>query len=197
MTNADKYKQNIVFTAKLGGHELTFQSTWGLFSPRAIDEGTDLLIKQIELRPTSTVLDLGCGYGPLGLAIAKMAPKGSVDLVDKDFVAVNFANANAALNHIENAHAYLSNGFDQVPGGRTFDVVVSNIPAKIGGELLSIFLHDAYARLNPDGKLYVVTISGLKDYMKRHLTDVFGNYKKLKQSKTYTAALAVKPNVPA
>ena len=193
MTNIEKFRQDIAFSAKLRGHELHFESTWGLFSPKGIDEGTDLLIRQLDIKPHSAVLDLGCGYGALGLTIAKMAPGGTVDMVDKDFVAVNFANANATLNQLENAHAYLSNGFDQVPVGRTFDVVVSNLPAKIGGELLSIFLHDAYERLNPGGKLYIVTISGLKDYMKRHLTDVFGNYKKLKQSKTYTAALAVKP----
>ena len=192
MTTTDHLRHDIVFNARLRGHDLTFHSTWGLFSPKAIDEGTDLLIKHLEVAPDAAVLDLGCGYGPLGLAIAKLAPKGTGDRVDKDFVAVDYANLNAQLNHVDNAHAYLSNGFDQVPPDRRFDVIVSNVPAKIGGELLAIFLADAHTRLNPGGRLYVVTISGLKDYMKRHLTDVFGNYKKLKQSKTYTAALAHK-----
>jgi 16S rRNA (guanine1207-N2)-methyltransferase len=191
MTTTD-LKQDIIFSAKLAGHDLTFHSTWGLFSPKGIDEGTDLLIKHLQIKPTDTVLDLGCGYGPLGLTIAKLAPQGQVHLVDKDFVAVDYATKNAQLNHLTNTTAYLSNGFDQVPAGLKFDVIVSNIPAKIGGELLSIFLADAHARLNPGGKLYIVTISGLKDYMKRHLIDVFGNYDKLKQSKTYTAALAIK-----
>jgi 16S rRNA G1207 methylase RsmC len=138
------------------------------------------------------VLDLGCGYGPLGLAIAKMAPAGQVHLVDKDFVAIEFTQKNIALNRIDNAQSYLSNGFDQIPSGVKFDVIVSNVPAKIGSELLSIFLNDACDRLNPGGKLYIVTISGLKEYMKRNLTLVFGNYEKLKQSKTYTAALSIK-----
>jgi 16S rRNA (guanine1207-N2)-methyltransferase len=185
-------KQDIVFTANLAGHPLVLHSTWGLFSPKTIDEGTALLLSQLKIRPDATALDLGCGYGPLGLAIAKLAPAGTVDMVDKDFVAVDYANRNSKLNGLSNTRAYLSNGFDQVPPDRKFDVIVSNIPAKIGGELLSIFLHDAFNRLNPGGQLYVVTISGLKDYMKRHLTDVFGNYDKLKQSKTYTAAMAVK-----
>ncbi|MDB5179103.1 MAG: methylase RsmC [Patescibacteria group bacterium] len=185
-------KQDIVFDAKLRGHELTFHSTWGLFSPKTVDEGTRLLLDHLQIGPDATVLDLGCGYGPLGLTIAKMAPQGQIHLVDKDFVAVDFARENAKVNHLPNAHAYLSNGFEQVPADLTFDVIVSNVPAKIGSELLAIFLHDAYTRLNPDGRLYIVTISGLKDYMKRHLTEVFGNYDKLKQSKTYTAALAIK-----
>lgn len=185
-------KQDIIFEATLRGHHFTLHSTWGLFSPKAIDEGTRLLADHLELPRTATVLDLGCGYGPLGLVAAKLAPAGTVHLVDKDFVAVDYARRNLELNHIANGQAYLSNGFDQVPADLTFDAIISNVPAKIGAELLSIFLHDAYARLNPGGQLYVVTISGLKDYMKRHLTDVFGNYDKLKQSKTYTAARAVK-----
>jgi 16S rRNA (guanine1207-N2)-methyltransferase len=186
----DDLRKDIEFDATLAGHALTFHTTWGLFSPKAIDEGTDLLVRQLEIAPTARVLDLGCGYGPLGLAAAKLAPQGTVDMVDKDFVAVTYANLNAHNNGISNAEAYLSNGFDQVPADRRFDVIISNIPAKIGGELLSIFLHDAYARLEPGGILYVVVISGLKDYMKRHMADVFGNYDKLKQSKTYTASRA-------
>ena len=185
-------KQDIVFSGRLAGNDFTFHSTWGLFSPKSIDEGTQLLAGYLEVKPDAVCLDLGCGYGPLGLTLAKLAPKGQVHLVDKDFVAVEFATKNAQINHLANVQAYLSNGFAQVPADLKFDVIVSNVPAKIGTELLSIFLHDAHARLNPGGKLYVVTISGLKDYMKRHLTDVFGNYDKLKQSKTYTAAVAVK-----
>lgn len=192
MTNIDKLKQDLVFSAHLADHPLTLHSTWGLFSPKQIDEGTALLAGQLEISPVDRILDLGCGYGPLGLAAAKLAPQGSVDLVDKDFVAVEYAAKNAQLNHLTNATAYLSNGFDQVPADRHFDVIISNLPAKIGKELLTIFLHDAHTRLVPGGKLYVVTISGLKDYMKRNLSEIFGNYTKLKQSKTYTAALAVK-----
>jgi 16S rRNA (guanine1207-N2)-methyltransferase len=185
-------KSNLVFSTRLAGHDFTFHTSWGLFSPKAIDEGTGLLAKYLELPPTATVLDLGCGYGPLGLLAAKLAPQGRVHLVDKDFVAVDFARRNAELNQAGNTQIYLSNGFSHVPPGLKFDAVISNLPAKIGGELTGIFLNDAYARLNPGGRLYIVTISGLKDYMKRQLTEVFGNYKKLGQAKTYTAALAVK-----
>jgi 16S rRNA G1207 methylase RsmC len=111
--------------------------------------------------------------------------------VDKDFIAVEYSNKNAELNHITNAHALLSNGFDQIRGQR-FDVIVSNIPAKVGNEMLSLFLHDALRQLNPGGKLYVVTINGLRDYIKRNFKEVFGNYKKLKQGKNYTVAAAQK-----
>src|SRR5262245_36195002 len=105
------------FTATLRGHQLTFHSTWGLFSPKAVDEGTTLLLKHLELPTDAAVLDLGCGYGPLGLTAAKLVPRGTVHLVDKDFVAVEYAHRNAQANHLPRVQAYLSNGFDQVPPG--------------------------------------------------------------------------------
>jgi 16S rRNA (guanine1207-N2)-methyltransferase len=192
MATIDQLKADIIFTAPLRGRDYTFHSTWGIFSPKAIDEGTQLLVDQLEIDPAADCLDIGCGYGPLAAVLASMAPQGTVHAVDKDFMAVEYTAKNAQLNELPNIQAYLSNGLAQVPADQKFDVIVSNIPAKIGGELLNIMLHDSYARLRPGGKLYVVTISGLKDYMKRHISEVFGDYKKLKQSKTYTAAAAVR-----
>lgn len=192
MPSLERLKQDLTFRADLAGHGFDFATTWGLFSPRAIDEGTELLARYLEVPSDAVCLDLGCGYGPLGLIMAAKAPSGSVHMVDKDFVAVDYAAKNAERNGLPNTSSYLSNGFSHVPPGITFDVIVSNIPAKIGAELLMILLLESHARLRPGGTLYVVTISGLKDYMKRNLSDVFGNYDKLKQSKTYTAARAVK-----
>lgn len=183
-------RRDIEFSAELVGRRFVFRSTWGLFSPRAIDEGTYLLLKQVEVRPTDDCLDLGCGYGPIGLGLAALAPEGRTLLVDKDFVAVEYARRNIALNGLHHAEAILSNGFDQIERGRRFDVIASNVPAKVGKELLAILLHDAHARLRPGGRLYLVTINGLRDYIKRNLLDVFGNYDKLKQGAHYTVALA-------
>jgi len=186
-------KKDIVFETTLGGHELVFHSTWGLFSPRAIDEGTALLFRHLDVKADDHIFDLGCGYGPIGVALAKMAPRGRVLMADKDYLAVEYANRNAALNHASNAQAILSNGFSEV-GDRRFDLVVSNIPAKVGKELLSIFLHDALDHLNPGGRMVVVTINGLRQYMKRNFNEVFGNYKKLKQGKSYTISAAIAPS---
>ena len=188
----DKLRADIRFSADLGGCELILHSTWGLFSPREIDEGTRLLLKHIEVRPTDDCLDLGCGYGPIGLALAVLAPQGETLLVDKDFVAVDYSKRNAERNGITNVRAQLSNGFDQIDPALRFDLIASNIPAKVGKEMLSLYLHDALERLRPGGRLYLVTINGLRQYMKRNLTEVFGNYDKLKQGAHYTVALARK-----
>ncbi len=176
------------FTANLRGHDMQFETTWGLFSPREIDAGTALLLEEIELHGDENILDIGCGYGPIGLTLAKDT-NGEVHLVDKDFVAIEYAAQNAQLNKIKNAKAYLSNGLSELPKGMQFDVIVSNIPAKVGRELLQIFLNDIEKRLSPNGHIYFVTIAGLKDFMKNNLKKQFGHYKKLAQKKGYAIHL--------
>ena len=183
-------KKDIIFSAKLRGRDFTFQSTWGIFSQTEIDEVTKLLLEYVEIPAgISSILDLGCGYGALGIPLAALAPQAEVHLIDKDFVAVEFAKKNAELNGAKNCKTYLSNMFSNVPD-RKFDCIVSNLPAKVGKELLRITLSDAKEHLTKGGSLYVVTISGLKEFIKRNLTEVFGNYEKVKQGRTYTVALA-------
>lgn len=191
MSDISQLKQDIVFQAELKGKPLTFHTTWGIFSPREIDSGTWLLLKHLDLKPQETVLDIGCGYGPIGLTIAANT-QGEVHMVDKDFVAVDYANKNAELNGLTHAKAYLSNGLSNVPKDVKFSTVVSNIPAKVGKEMLSILLHDVYEQLEPGGQFVVVTINGLRQYMKRNFMEVFGNYDKIKQGKDYTISRCVK-----
>ena len=187
-----KLRQDIVFSDTLCGQPFTFHATWGIFSPREIDEGSRMLLDYMEINESDDCLDLGCGYGPIGMTMARLAPKGKTLLVDKDFVAVDYANKNIQVNGITNAEACLSNGLAGV-GQRQFDVIASNIPAKVGNEMLYLFLYDALAHLKPGGRLYVVTITGLRQFIKRSFNEVFGNYDKLKQGKTYTVGLAKKP----
>ena len=187
-TYLDKLRQDIVFTESVCGQQLTYHTTWGLFSPKNVDEGSRLLLDYLEINETDDTLDLGCGYGPLGLTMARLAPKGTSVLVDKDFMAVEYSRKNAQLNNIENVEVFLSNGFDQV-GDRQFDLIVSNLPAKTGKELYYLYFYDALARMRPGARFYVVTISGLRKFVQKAFMEVFGNYKKLKQGKTYTVAM--------
>ncbi len=188
----DEYRQDITFTETLCEQTLSYHSTWGIFSPREIDAGTKLLMKYIKIQANDDCLDLGCGYGPIGLTMAKLAPKGETLLVDKDFMAVEYSNKNAKANKISNATAMLSNGFQHVNKSKRFNVIASNVPAKVGKEMMSLMLHDAHERLKADGKLYLVTVNGLRQYMKRNLKETFGNYKKIKQGSAYTIHLAIK-----
>lgn len=187
-----RYRQDLRVEATLKGQTLHFDTTWGLFSPREIDEGTRLLLDYVDVASDAHCVDLGCGYGPLGITLAKLAPQGKVLLIDKDVVAVDYANRNIELNRLDNALAQTGNGLEAVEGDGRYDCVVSNIPAKVGSEMLYLFLDDAWRLLKPGGKLTVVTINGLRQFIKRSFTESFGNYKKLKQGKSYTVAMAVK-----
>ncbi len=188
----EQLRNDIVFNTSLCGFDFEFHSTWGVFSPRAIDEGTALLLNYLEIADTDNCLDLGCGYGPLGLAMAKMAPRGRSCLIDKDYVAVDYAKQNAAINNIPNADVFLSNGFSNIPRDQKFDVIVSNLPAKAGKELFYLYFYDSLIRMDPGGRLYVVTVNGLRGFVKRVFNDIFGNYKKVKQGKNYTIGMAVR-----
>ena len=192
LNNLKEYNQKIRQDLRIEYRGLNFKTTWGLFSPRAIDDGSRLLLEHLELAPADNCLDLGCGYGVLGLCMAKMAPQGHTLMIDKDFVAVDYAEKNRLLNRIENASSMLSNGFDQVPE-QQFDIIVSNIPAKVGKEMLYIYLFDALRYLKPGGCFYIVTITGLRQFFKRGFSEVFGHYEKIKQGKTYTVARGIKP----
>lgn len=184
------YRQDTEFTAAVRGQALRFRATWGLFSPREIDEGTAMLLDAVEVAPDADCFDLGCGYGPIGLTLARLAPGGETWMVDRDFVAVDYATANATANGVTNARVQLSNGFAAIPADRRFDLVLSNLPAKVGNELLTLLIADAHAHLKPGGRLYVVTISGMRRFIERTFEEVFGNYEKVKQGRQHTVSMA-------
>ena len=185
----DPFPREVDFRAELRGMPLAFSATWGLFSPKAIDAGTLLLIEHLNIQEGDTCLDLGCGYGAIGITLAKCAQTATVYMVDKDFVAVDYARKNVKQNRLQNCHVLLSNGFNDLPDIQ-FDLIASNLPANVGKELLQIFLSDAKRYLKPNGRLYVVTISGLRAFIKRNFLSIFGNYRKVKQRHTHTVAMA-------
>lgn len=187
MTHMDieALREDIVIQAVLRGQAVTLHSTWGLFSPKDVDEGTRLLIEHLPIRPDDDCLDLGCGYGPVGIAMAREAAHGTTLMVDKDFVAVRYALANARRNGLSNVDAQLSNGLADIDPARRFDLVAANLPAKVGRELLTIFVHDAHAQLNPGGRMAVVVISQLRPVVERAFVAAFGNAEKIKQGRRY------------
>lgn len=185
-------KRDRVFADELRGSRLTFNTTWGLFSPEHVDDGTKLVIDELEVRDGDVCLDLGCGYGPIGLVLAQHAPRGSVHMVDTNFVAVEYAKKNARENGLENVHIYMSNGFREIPEYVSFDRIVSNLPAKPSKELYWILFNDAHRYLKPGGTFTVVVISGLKEFIKRNFSEIFGNYKKLRQGRAHAVFTAVK-----
>ncbi len=132
-----------------------------LFSSHDIDVGTALLLRvlaeQPGIRGLRRVLDVGCGYGPIGLLLAAWNPDAEVHCVDRDALAVAFTAYNAVLNGLPRVRAYPSLGYDDVDG-TDFDLVVSNVPAKAGPGVIAALVRDARHRLTPAGVAAVVGI---------------------------------------
>lgn len=137
------------------GEILQFTVDRGVFAAHGLDPGTDLLIQSLELGEGDRVLDVGCGWGPVGIAAAKTSPRGHVTLVDVNRRAARLAEENVVQNHLANAEVRVGSIFEAVAGER-FDAIVSNPPYRIGRPQILAFLHDAPDHLNPRGKLWIV-----------------------------------------
>ena len=192
LSKAQYWRKDIHFKQDVLGRPFEFYTTWGIFSPEKLDDGSLMLLDYIDFKSDDTSIDLGCGYGVLGMTAARECPDGQHLLIDKDFVAVEYAHLNCQKNQLTNTRVQLSNGFNQVDNNLTFSLVMSNLPAKVSKEQHYLYLLDAYQRMTAGGRFYVVTINGLRQFMKRAFTEVFGNAEKVKQGKTYTITMATK-----
>jgi 16S rRNA (guanine1207-N2)-methyltransferase len=141
--------------ARLRGRTYTFTTDAGVFSKEGVDFGSRLLIETMELAPDAEALDVGCGYGPIGLAAANAAPEGHVVMIDINERAVELARRNAESNGIRNVTVLQSDLFEQVKG-RRFDAVLTNPPIRAGKETVHRIFTEAYEALKPGGSLWVV-----------------------------------------
>lgn len=139
----------------LRGKEYLFATNTGVFSKEQIDFGSRLLIETMTFGEASDVLDVGCGYGPIGIAASDIAANGRVTLVDINERAVALANQNIERNKKTNAKALVSNVYDQVINQK-FDVILSNPPIRAGKPVVHEILEKAYGLLKPGGALWVV-----------------------------------------
>jgi 16S rRNA G1207 methylase RsmC len=153
--------------------ELHFDVAEGLFSATRIDAGTAFLLRWLgssDFQDVESVLDLGCGYGPIGLTLAAFDDRRTVLCVDRDALAVEYTAWNAALNGLaDRVQARGGVGYADLDAGARFDLVTSNIPAKVGPEALEHFLLGGAAHLTPGGRMAVVVIDRLRDMVERTL----------------------------
>ncbi len=132
-----------------------------IFSSFQIDEGSDLLLRLLEADAPRQILDLGCGCGVLGIVLARRFPTAHVTMCDKDLLAVRYARHNCHLNAVTNTTVIGSVGLEHVPN-TTYDMIVSNIPAKIGDAAIEHeFILAPLDRLCPGGVFWFVVVSGL------------------------------------
>lgn len=158
----------------LRGRRYVFLTDAGVFSRTRIDPGTRLLIRHLPLPAKGFVLDLGCGYGPIGLVAAAESPEAHVVMVDVNERAVELARRNLARNGVHNAEVIAGDGF-AAAGDRRFTLVVSNPPVRAGKRVVYAWIDEAFERLEPGGRLMMVarTSQGAKS-LARKIAAVFG-----------------------
>jgi 16S rRNA (guanine1207-N2)-methyltransferase len=156
-----------VVQAELLGRNFHFETEPGLFCPDRVDEGTRLLLANLPSSSPRRVLDLGCGYGALGLPVAAAHPEAAVVLVDRDTLAVEMSRRNAASNGLTNATGLPSLGYRELEGEPPFDWVLCNVPARIGDAAVAYFLGEGAKRLAAGGELRVVVILDLCETVER------------------------------
>ena len=168
------YKKTINF--KAWKHSFQFKTAQELFSSHDIDIGTRQLLRTIVeagYAGLSKILDLGCGYGPLGLTLKALYPDSLVHLVDKDALALEYSRQNADLNHLGGTEIYASLGYDDLKG-RDFDLIVSNIPGKAGEPVIAYLLREAVQFLSARGIVAVVVVNPLESVVGKILSETPG-----------------------
>jgi len=140
------------------GKSMHLYSLPGVFSSDRLDDGTRLLLSRLEVKPGARLLDLGCGYGLIGL-IAAQDGATNVDMVDTNLLAIAAAQANLGLYGIQNAQAFPSDALEAVLD-RRYTHVVTNPPFHVGHsvdyQVTQAFIHQAWQVLEPDGQLLLV-----------------------------------------
>lgn len=140
----------------LKGHLFTFQSDRGVFSKNEVDFGSRLLIEAFDLPGIEgDFLDVGCGYGPIGLSIAKYFNR-HVDMIDINERAVELAKENAELNKVENVKILQSNLFENIQDDQVYAAILTNPPIRAGKKVVHQIFEKSYDHLSDGGELWVV-----------------------------------------
>lgn len=171
------------------GQQFRLLTDSGVFSKRMVDYGSQVLLSTLAFLPQETVLDVGCGYGPLGLSLAKVQQV-DVTMIDVNRRALELAQRNAQLNQVE-AEIFQSNLYEQVTG--QFNHIISNPPIRAGKAVVHSILSEAFHYLQDGGDLTIVIQKKQgAPSAKQKMEEVFGNCDILKKDKGYYILRSVK-----
>ena len=162
--------RRVPVTVSAWGRSLSLMSGSGVFAQGRLDSGTAVLFRETSPPTSGRILDLGCGYGAIGLAIAAASPSATVTGVDVNERAVLLANENAEALGLATRFSALTPG--AVPADATYDELWSNPPIRIGKEALHTLLLTWLPRLEPGGRAVMVVGKNLgADSLQRWLDE--------------------------
>ena len=146
-------------TVRLAGRAVDVEVAPGIFSPEGIDKGTRVLLDAVPDPPAGgTFLDLGCGWGPIALTLAMLAPQASIHAVDVNERCLDLTARNAQRLGLTGVQVMAP---EVVPQDAAYDLIWSNPPIRIGKAALHDLLRAWLTRLTPDGTAYLVVSKNL------------------------------------
>ena len=186
--------QTIEFKYK--GQNFQFKTDSGVFSKNKFDYGSQVLLDSILSTwlpgTNDQVLELGSGYGPLLIILAKQFPLIQFTGLEINSRAFDLAKENSLLNHCSNICWRLSD-VSQAELAQAYDLVLTNPPIRAGKAVIQSFVRAAFSSLNKDGKLYLVIQKKQgAPSMKTYMEQVFGNVERLQQDKGYWILMSYK-----
>jgi 16S rRNA (guanine1207-N2)-methyltransferase len=152
--------------------DLSLETAPGLFSPRNIDSGTLAMLSLVRFSHDDKILDLGCGYGVVGIVAARLIGQGRVCMIDNDRTAVEVATKNARTNGVPGVSILLSDGFSGLKESG-FSQILCNPPYHVDFAVPKRFIHKGFNRLVLNGKFWVVTQR--ETWYRNKLRSIFGN----------------------
>ncbi|MDQ0352409.1 16S rRNA (guanine1207-N2)-methyltransferase [Alkalibacillus filiformis] len=186
VNNPQKQSNPSRFQTTINSYNLIFQTDDGVFSKKQIDYGTRVLIDQFESPEIEgDLLDVGCGYGPIGVVLAKSNKNHNVVMIDINERAVNLANQNIEKNGVTNATAYVSDGLSGVKQ-KGFAAIVTNPPFRAGKDVVVNIIEESREKLKEDGYFWLVAQKKQgAPSLKNKMEEVFGNVEVVKRDKGY------------
>lgn len=143
----------------------------GIFSPGGVDKGTKILLDEAPEPQGTRLLDIGCGWGPITLTLAMLAPDAEVYGVEVNSRSARLTEMNAERLGLQNVTVSSPEGLDE---SLTFDTIWSNPPIRVGKDVLHGIMHTWLPRLAPDGTAYLVVQKNLgSDSLQKWLADTF------------------------
>lgn len=136
------------------GHDLVFGTDSGVFSRTELDRGTEVLLEALPEPMRGSVLDMGCGYGVIGVAVGRRYPDTRITMADVNRRACGLSIENAKRNGVE-ATVLESDGYEKVMG-QTYDLILQNPPIRAGKTVIYRMFADASHCLKKDGQLWLV-----------------------------------------
>ena len=169
----------------INSHSFELNSDLGVFSKNELDPGSELLIKTaIKNNIKGDLLDVGCGYGPIGITLSCLCEISKVDFIDVNRRALNLTMENATKYCKNSYNVFESNGFENVKD--LYDFILINPPIRAGKEVIFKMFEDSIKHLKNDGNLMIVI---RKDQgapsAKTKLLSIFGNCETLDREKGY------------